>query len=179
VRRGVWGFFVSAASANLSACARRSRSQRALSPVMASVVMASVTAAFVVLANFLAQYNAWQYVDFEMVEIQSSNCVIDRYGNWNITLKIKNTGGSTVTFVGVLINEEEVSTYCASDPTTALTTYTTNMTKNPAFTIKSGQTRIVNIWIGKRSSTLSSGTTVSIKLYSSAGKDYMKMVVLV
>ena len=157
----------------------RTRTNRALTPVIATVFMAGVAATFILLANFLTTTDAWHYAEFERVEMQASQCVIDNYGNWNITLKLKNTGGSTAILIFVLINDEEVSTYGASGPTTALKTCTTSMTKNPVFTIMSGQTRNVNIWIGKDHSTLTSGTTINIKLHSSGGIDYIKLVGLV
>jgi len=174
------GRFAYAAAAGRRSRFRKPSSDRALSPVMAALLMASISAALALLAPMLAaQCNTWCNADFEVVEVRASGCVVDRYGNWNITLNVKNPGGSAVALVGMAVNDGEVAAYHASEPVAALTGCTTSMTLNPAFTLERGQTRAISVWIGRNGSKLSSGVAVGIKIHASTGNDYMILVTLV
>ena len=159
---------------------RTIRSRRAVSPVIATVILVAVAITVAVAVAYWMGGIAGQYTKFEKVEIQTAICVIDSYGNWNVTLKLKNTGTATATLIGAFVNNREVDTYdVTADPGNALTTCDTNMTKTTAYSIDSGETKNINIWVGADYMTLSSGTTVNIKLHSAGGMDYPKLVELV
>jgi len=122
---------------------------------------------------------ASQYTKFEKVEIQSA-VVTYGSGNWTIEMKLKNTGTATATLLSVFINDVEVDLY---DQTGAVSgAWATSVNVTTANTVlTSGQTLPVSIWIdsGKSGVTLSSGTTVNIKIHSAGGMDYIKLVELV
>jgi hypothetical protein len=120
---------------------------------------------------------AGQYTKFEKVEIQSTRCTITPPGgNWTVVMKLKNTGTATANLIGVFVNDIEVGIY---DSAWVIDQWTTNMTTTHAIT--SGATTAIEIYIdaGLLGTTLSSGTTVNIKVHSAGGMDYIKLVELV
>ena len=151
-----------------------------MSPVIATVILVAVAITVAVAVAYWMGGIASQYTKFEKVEIQNAKCMIDNYGNWNITLTLKNSGTSTATLISAYINEQEVTVYdVTSDPTENMTICQTNMNKTTSFTIESGESKDVNIWVGADYAKLSSGTTVNVKLHSAGGMDYVKLVELV
>jgi HEPN domain-containing protein len=118
-----------------------------------------------------------QYTQFEKVEIQTAICTLDASGNWQIELKLKNSGSRASTLTNVFINDAEVSEYGANAPTGSA--ITTNLKDDPPSPIESGDIGTVKVWIGANYGKLSSGTTVNIKIHSAGGMDYIKLVQLV
>jgi hypothetical protein len=122
---------------------------------------------------------AGQYTKFEKVEIQSGVC--SKLGAvgleyWNITLTMKNTGTATATLVSAFINNVEVDGYNA----TANTDGEAHTSMTTSTTVTSGATFFVNIYIDYDNYlSLSSGTTVNIKVHSAGGMDYIKLIELV
>ena len=155
------------------------RNRKAVSPVIATVILVAVAITVAVAVAYWMGGIAGQYTKFEKVEIQSGVCTIDSYGNWLLAMNLKNSGTATATLISVYINDVEVTGYGASAPTAALNTCTTSMTTTTSFTITSGNSTTVNIWIGADYSTLSAGTTVNVKLHSAGGMDYIKLLELV
>jgi hypothetical protein len=122
--------------------------------------------------------NISQYFSqFEKVEIQTTICTLDASGNWQIELKLKNSGSKASTLTNVFINDAEVSEYGARAPTGSA--ITTNLKLVPPFSIESGDIGTVKVWIGANYGKLSSGFTVNIKIHSAGGMDYIKLVQLV
>jgi len=52
------------------------------------------------------------------------------------------------------------------------------MTTTTAFSLQSGETDTISVWVGSTYATLSSGTTVNIKIHSAGGMDYIKLIEL-
>ena len=73
----------------------------------------------------------------------------------------------------------EGTTYGTSAPVGAVATITTDMTVATAFTLESGQSGSINVWIGSTYAELSPGTTVNIKIHSAGGMDYIKLIELI
>jgi hypothetical protein len=95
-------------------------------------------------------------------------------------MTLKNTGTRDTTLISLFINEEEVDVYGAADTGyTFAQVWATNMTDTEVIT--SGATLVVNVYIAhdKPGETLSSGTTVNIKIHSAGGMDFPKLVELV
>jgi len=155
------------------------RPERAMSLVIIVAVVAVVSITLAVATSFWMGGILGYNVEFERWEIRSVKTIKDGYGNWKIAVEIRNTGTSAVTLMCAFVNGLEVAAYDASEPIEALSTCTTNMTTAPTFTIQSGQTRTINIWVGANYSKLLSGTTVNIRLQSSGGYDCMKLVILI
>jgi hypothetical protein len=132
---------------------------------------------------------AGQYTQFEKVEIQTAICTLNpSTGNWQIEVKLKNSGSKASTLTNVFVNEAEVdggvdgtgapiSGYDHIGPTAGL--ITTSLKIITPVPIGSGATGTIFVWIGSGYKTLSSGTTVNIKIHSAGGMDYIKLVQLI
>jgi len=150
-----------------------------VSPVIATVILVAVAITVAVAVAYWMGGIAGQYTKFEKVEIQSGACSIDGNGNWILDMDLKNTGTATATLISVYINNIEVTGYGASAPGGVFDNCTTSMTLTPSFTITSGNSTTVTIWVGADYATLSAGTTVNVKLHSAGGMDYIKLIELV
>jgi hypothetical protein len=53
------------------------------------------------------------------------------------------------------------------------------MTVTTTYSLESGETGAVIVWVGDTYATLSSGTTVNVKIHSAGGMDYIKLIELV
>ena len=158
---------------------RTIRSRRAVSPVIATVILVAVAITVAVAVAYWMGGIAGQYTKFEKVEIQSAIC--RKLGTspnefWNVTMKLKNTGTATATLIGVFINNIEVNDY--NQTTRVDNQAVTSMLTTE--TISSGDTKQINVLIDYTGyETLSSGTTVNIKIHSAGGMDYIKLIELV
>ena len=161
------------------------RRRRAVSPVIATVIIVAVTITVAVAVSYWMQGIASQYTAFEKVEIQTAICTLDSSGNWQIEIKLKNSGSKSSTLTNVFVNDVEVSGGLAASPTGYdesgpkpgfITTSLAIITPVP---IGSGDVGTIFVWIGSGYETLSSGTTVNIKIHSAGGMDYIKLVQLI
>jgi hypothetical protein len=117
---------------------------------------------------------AGQYTKFEKVEIQSAIVTKTAPNVWTIELKVKNTGTAVATMISSFVNNIEVQDYNA---TVAIPgEIATNQTTSTS--IGSGASMVLNVYINNYG-TLSSGTTVNVKLHSAGGMDYIKLVELI
>jgi flagellin-like protein len=153
--------------------------RKAISPVIATVILVAVAITIAVAVSYWMSGIASSYTKFEKVEVQTASCILDNNGNWNITVTLKNSGSAAATMMGVFINDVEVSSYGATIPANEATTITTDLTTATAWTLASGQSDSFNVWIGENYASLSSGTTINLKIHSAGGMDYIKLVDLV
>lgn len=171
------------------------RRSRGVSPVIATVILVAVAITVAVAVSYWMSGISSQYTSFEKVEIQTAVCVWDSTKfDWVIEIKLKNSGTATATLIAAFINDLEVDVYDfdyagSLDAANA----TTSMTQQES--MKSGGSTTIYIYIdgpgdGAPETTpatpevdywqsVSSGTTVNIKLHSAAGMDYIKLVQLV
>jgi flagellin-like protein len=158
---------------------RKNRSRRAVSPVIATVILVAIAITIAIAVAYWMGGIAGQYTRFEQIEIQSAVVQSDGASppQWNATLTLKNTGTRDTTLISVFINEVEVDAYGASGP--AALQWTTNMSNTEVIT--SGDSAAIVIWLAnpKTGSTVSSGTTINIKIHSAGGMDFPKLVELV
>ena len=152
------------------------RNRKAISPVIATVILVAVAISVSIAVAYWMGGIAGQYTKFEKVEIQSAVCTVSN-GNWTVAMKLKNTGTATTTLISAFINDVEVDQYGASGIVS--NSWATTMTETTSIT--SGQTITIMFYVdpGKTGATLSSGTTVNIRIHSSGGMDYVKLVELV
>ena len=152
------------------------RKSRAVSPVIATVILVAVAITIAVAVSYWMSGISSQYTQFEKVEIQSGVCTVDAAGNWTVAIKLKNSGTATATIISIFINDLEIDNYNA---VAAAGEWNTDMPDS--YSLTSGMSGIVKIYISswKSTATLSSGTTVNIKLHSAGGMDYIKLVELV
>lgn len=159
--------------------ARKMRSRRAVSPVIATVILVTIAITVAVAVSYWMGGVAGHFTKFEKVEIQSAICSVNG-GNWTIELKLQNTGTKEATLISLFINEEKVDVYDAADSGYVFASvWATNMTQPE--TITSSDTICILVYIDptRAGSTLTSGTMVTIKIHSSSGIDYPKTIVLV
>ncbi|MFX0206247.1 MAG: hypothetical protein ACFFDT_09685 [Candidatus Hodarchaeota archaeon] len=117
-----------------------------------------------------------QQTSFEKIEIQSGICTYNSTATyWKISLTLKNTGTATSTLVSAFINDLEVMTYDYDNYVQA----STSTSMNEGLTMASGNTKTINLYIDLGYSSLSSGTTINIKIHSAGDMDYIKLIELV
>jgi len=147
-----------------------------VSPVIATVILVAVAITVSVAVAYWMGGIAGQYTKFEKVEIQSAIVSLNSVGNWTVQMKLKNTGTATTTLISAFVNNLEIMNY---DTGYVDAEWNTNMTTSESIT--SGQAIVVEIYIDadRPTTTLSSGTTVNIKLHSAGGMDYIKLVELI
>ena len=158
---------------------RTIRSRRAVSPVIATVILVAVAITVAVAVAYWMGGIAGQYTKFEKVEIKSAPCSTDSFDNWVITLQLKNTGTATATLTAIYVNEVEALSD-QSAPSGIESGITTNLNVTSSSTkIESGVEVVLKVWIGANHATLTSGTTVNVKVHSAGGMDYIKLIELV
>jgi len=152
---------------------KKSKSRRAVSPVIATVILVAIAITVAVAVAFWMGGIAGQQTKFEQVEMQNVVCKkvvsgADHY--WNVTVYLKNTGTRPVTLLNAFINEREVDAYGATTFTIAVQEQYLN----------SGESTVVLVYIDpdKPDTSLTSGTSVNINLHSAAGMDYPKLITL-
>ena len=166
------------------------RRRRAVSPVIATVILVAVTITVAVAVSYWMSGIASQYTSFEKVEIQSGYATISASKGWTIHLTLKNTGSETATLIKVFINDVPVPTgqdnYAdfnafdvAGGAAKEIIGTNLNYATTPHNIIESGDSESLEVYIGINYGTLSSGTTVNIKIHSAGGMDYIRLVRLV
>ena len=157
--------------------------RRAVSPVIATVILVAIAITIAVAVAYWMGGIAGSFTKFEQVEIQTGVCTLQPiHSNWIISINLKNTGTGTATLTNVFVNDVEVinpAGYGQSLPGGPLDTITTSMAVATAYSLQSGQTGTITVWIGATYAELSSGTTVNIKIHSAGGMDYIKLMELV
>lgn len=158
---------------------KKNAASNAVSPVIAAVILVAVSLTVAVAISFWMGGITTQYTKFEKVEIKSAVCSYDSYDNWVITISLKNTGTATSTLNSLYVNDNP-ATLDSTAPTAAVDTITTDLNVTTTTTkIESGVEDVITVWIGANHATLSSGTTVNVKIHSAGGMDYIKLIELV
>jgi len=127
---------------------------------------------------------ASQYTSFEKVEIQTAICSYEvnatGFDYWKIVITLKNSGTKAATLTNVFVNDGETeyaTDYAAS--TDGITAELDTTIAGDPLHIESGVTNEITVWIeDSPTMTLSSGTTINIKIHSASGMDYIRLVQL-
>jgi len=168
------------------------KNRKAISPVIATVILVAVAITIAVAVSYWMGGITSSYTKFEKVEIQSAVCTLDLTNHdWVITMSLKNTGTATTTLLAVYINDIPVDLYDGTTPGAGKATADITTT---GLTIASGAKGTVVIKIDGIGDTgeasppvagtdywysVSSGTTINVKVHSAGGMDYIKLVDLV
>lgn len=157
------------------------RERKAISPVIATVILVAVAITVAVGVSYWMSGISSQYTQFEKIEIQTGYAtVVDGVttDGWEVILTIKNSGSATATITHVFVNDVPVNVYSAANIDSLSAGQTgTDIVQATGKTLTAGQPGDVKVWIASGSpSTLSSGTTVNIKLHSAGGMDYIKLI---
>ena len=154
------------------------QTRKAVSPVIATVILVAVAITVSVGVSYWMGGISSQYTQFEKVEIQTAICTLDASSNWIVTIDLKNTGSAPATITHLFVNNI-VATADSVAPVAAVATITTDLTTATPWKLDSGEPGTVTLWVGLNYLTLSSGTTIDIKLHSAGGMDYIKLVQLI
>ena len=155
---------------------RKNRSRKADSTVIATVILVSVTIALAFVAAFWISGLTEQNMKFQKVGIVSAVCTWepnDTY--WKIKLRLKNTGTATATLTCGFINDVEIENYTMDSVAAGSTS--TNMTTSTS--LGSGASVIINIYIDQGYASLSTLTTVNIKIHCAGGMEIIKPIELI
>ena len=173
------------------------KDRKAISPVIATVILVAVAITIAVAVAYWMGGIAGQYTKFEKVEIQSAVCRWDdTHKEWEIAFKLKNSGTATATLTSIFINDIEVDTYTVPNPqTAAIGEHLAGTDMTQSCVLESGSSKTINIYIdgpgdsGETSTgpvaktdywqSVTSGTTINIKIHSAGGMDYIKLLELV
>ena len=145
-----------------------SRYRRAISPVIATVILVAVTIAISISAAYWMSGTSGQYTGFEKIEILTAYSTLNPTVNnakWRIHLSLKNSGPNPANIVYVMVRARASGTGSIG----------TSISDKGVF-LQSGETVDVYVWIG--SGLFSSGTSIAVKLHSTSGFDYVKLVQL-
>lgn len=161
---------------------RKLTKRKAVSPVIATVILVAVAITVAVAVSYWMAGISSQYTSFEKVEIQTAICTYTSgtQNYWQIIVTLKNTGTKAATLTHIFVNDVEAG-YAAAAPTApGITAELDGTGGDEPLHIASGAPGTVTVWIGEGSPvTLSSGTTINIKIHSAGGMDYIKLVQLV
>lgn len=156
------------------------RNRRAISPVIATVILVAVAITISIAAAYWMGGIAGGYTKFEKVEIQTGYSAKTSDSNyWIVTLELKNTGSASSTLGIIFINDLPLNATSYGKTSGVPGQICTDI--GPAGrTLTSGNSTSVHVWIPTSSSlTLSSGTTINVKVHSAGGMDYIKLIELV
>ena len=157
------------------------KTRKAVSPVIATVILVAVAITVSVGVSYWMGGISAQYTQFEKVEIQTGYAQVAT-GGWEVTLTLKNSGSATSTVTQIFVNEIPLNTttgYGYADMAAFVLAGTdgigTDMAATGA-TMTAGDSSTLKIFIATSYSTLTSGTTVNVKLHSAGGMDYIKLI---
>lgn len=148
--------------------------------MIATVILVAVTIAISISAAYWMSGTSGQYTGFEKIEIPTAYSTLNPTVNnakWRIHLSLKNSGPNPAKITYVMLNEAIVTEYNITEggSLSSISAIGTSMSDNGVF-LQSGETMDVYVWIG--SGLFSSGTTIAVKLHSTSGFDYVKLVKL-
>ena len=157
-----------------------SRYKKGISPVIATVILVAVAIVISVSAAFYLSGTTSQYTGIEKIEIPTAYCTLNPAVNnsgWGAHFSLKNSGPSPARISYIMVNDVLISEYNISEGGTlsGINAMGTSMS-DIGRTLQSGETAEVEVWIG--SGLFSSGTSISVKLHSTSGFDYVKLVKL-
>jgi flagellin-like protein len=152
------------------------RERKAISPVIATVILVAVAITVAVGVSFWMGGISSQYTQFEKVEIQTGYATYSTTNtDWNITLVIKNSGSADATINTCFLNDVPCPTANYGVMTTPAGSWGVSFL-DTGVNLAAGASATVYVCIDQGYRSLSSGTTVNIKLHSAGGMDYIKLI---
>ena len=155
--------------------------KKGLSPAIASVILVAVSITLAAgVAIWIKQTSGEHAIheDYEIQSIYSSWAQNLTNARWKISIVIKNKGDLPTTIMTALANDVPIKEYNISEGG-ALSDPDSTGTDIPAsgIRIESGDTETISVWIG--SNLYSSGTYISLKIYTVSGMSHIKFVRIV
>ncbi len=164
--------------------------RQAISPVIATVIIVAVTIAIAIAVAFWMTGIVSLFTGFEKLEVASASAYLDsNRGTWNIVLLVKNTGTSPTTVTEIYINNVLAASISADG--TTVTPQTSRCAAiqgvkvtGDSFAINPGEIKEITVILSASgnnvcgSTTLNPGVSVEVRLHTSGGKDYPKILLL-
>jgi flagellin-like protein len=160
------------------------RERKAISPVIATVILVAVAITVAVGVSYWMSGISSQYTQFEKVEIQTGYATYDTTNSiWTVTMAIKNSGSAQATINMVFLNDVPCGTanYHVDATNVTATEWGTSIPVTGTV-LKAGEQATVYVYIDNPCSgvtelaSISSGTTINVKLHSAGGMDYIKLI---
>jgi len=150
--------------------------RRGISPVIATVIIVAVTIAVTIAVAFWLTGLIGMFTGYEQLSIDTIYAEPDTTaGSWTITLSVSNKGTSPTSITQILINGVDMKGSTCSGVTLS------NPSELPiSFNPGDSKTIVITVNMGGQcgATTFVSGGSVEVKLHSSGGKDYPKLIVL-
>jgi len=159
---------------------------KAISPVIATVIIIAVAISIAIAVAFWITGISTSFTRYEKLTIVTAYA-IEGTNEWRITLHVSNTGSSDTTIDEIYINGKPYSVYSGIsvyykdgkqtvDENTDFSTWNTFSTNG--ISLNTGETVTIAITIPTTSSEFTHGSSTEIKIHTSSGGEYPKMVVL-
>jgi len=150
--------------------------RQAISPVIATVIIVSVTIAVAIAVAFWMTGIIGTFTSFEQLTIETIYAQPKSDGSgWTVTLLVSNKGTSPTSVTDIFINGVRAGSGCSISDNASITLGT-------ALPINPGEKKVITLTIDKNTQCGSmrfvAGQSIEVKLHSSGGKDYPKLVVL-
>jgi len=143
--------------------------RKGISPVIATVIIVAVTIAVAIAVAFWMTGIVGLFTSVEKLEI--TYAYANKQGNqWQLTIAVNNTGTTPTSIDRIMINGVDAST-CGITPN-----------PNLPITLNPGTGRQIQFTITQGNScgttTFNPGVSIEVKLHSTGGKEYPKLLVL-
>ena len=156
------------------------KSRKAVSPVIATVILVAVAITVAVGVSYWMGGISAQYTQFEKIEIQTGYATFETdsglvNSGWNVSLSLKNSGSASSTITHVFLNDVPIDLDAV--PVNLFTVGGLEASiSTTGLMLKAGQSKDMYILVDDEYESLSSGTTINIKLHSAGGMDYIKLI---
>jgi flagellin-like protein len=168
--------------------------RKGISPVIATVIIVAVTITVAIAISFWMGGIAGLYTRFEKLEIVYSTVAWNDTGKyWTVTLKVKNTGSADTKIDDILLNGVTIRDV-ANSTANRYANWGSDTSSAPSVTPGSSKCASVSVSLNSGSevyivvaipngakmgsSTATSGLSLELKLHTSGGKEYPKILTL-
>jgi len=143
------------------------RNLKAVSPVIATIIIVAIAIVMSIAVAYWMLGLGGAFTRFEKLEFTSGYAALDAGGNFDVKLKLKNTGSAALTIDQLFINGVPWA-----DLVNATSQNLVDITLNPGDTKDDGLIELT------KGTTWKSGMAVEILIRTAAGRDYPKVIIL-
>lgn len=137
------------------------------------VVPALLTVFSIALAVVTAGYmGGFTLMNLECGEVSlfDHNCSKDPYGNWEVSVLVKNIDDDVFILSGIYVNGVEASSYDSEAPESAVGSITTGFPSKGK--IEAGETYKAVLWIGSMFKSFHRGDSIEFRIQGLDGRSY-------
>ena len=155
--------------------------RRGISPVIATVIIVAVAIAIAIAVAFWMTGIVGLFTTFEQVQIQSAYAIYNTSINkFQIIMRVKNTGTAPAAIDNIFINN--IPFNIRNTPITVYINGTSFNPDNGAFPLPPGKEVPIIIEFNKKvtwgNAVLDDGVSIEVKVHTTSGKEYPKLIVL-